>query len=242
MNRQLGNKGERTTLKHGTLLATIAIAGVLLALAAVSAGADVLANNLDPANASSYKVYGPSANGLNGQQAGAAAFTVSTSSDFALNSITAIVKYMSGSARTFELALYSTDSSSNLPYSQIASRTLTIDTASDFTAYTADFGNAIRLTAGTTYWAAIQAPTPGSDMYLSLKKGTTLSDNARAMYGNMGAKLPDGTAVPPYWMHMWTPGFEIQGTPLPEPSALLALSVGTSILAFTRRRRYLAGK
>lgn len=235
MNRQVG---KHIPLKQGMAPAIIAIVIVMLALTALSAGADVLANNLDPGNATSYKIYGPSANGLNGQQAGAAAFTVPISSDFDMISITAIVKYVSGSATTFELALYGNNASSNLPLSQIASQTLTIDTASDFTAYTADFGNTVRLTAGATYWAAVQAPTPGSDIYLSLKKGTTLSDNARAMLANMGGKLPDGSPAPPYWMHMWTPGLEVQGSPVPEPSALLALSSGVaSMLGLVWRRR-----
>jgi hypothetical protein len=235
---QLGRFRPRRSV---TLLLTFA----MLLVTAVSAMSYVLVSNLDPANQGVQTVKGTIASGLNGQTAGGISFTVPTAASYYLNSISLDAKYSSGASTSFEIAIYS--DSSNLPSAQLFSRTLAIDNVSTtLKTYTADFGTGTELTAGTTYWAIVQATGATNDLTFTVRKGTLLPDDPdglrRAMYGNMGAKLPDGvTPAPPYWMHMWTPGIQVLGTfgtPVPEPSGLLALSCGTiSSVGYVIRKR-----
>ena len=213
----------------------VALAVAVLLAVAVSVCADMLVSNLDPANAGHQTVYGPNANGLYGETGGGVSIIVPSTSNYYLNTISAICMYVSGNSTTFELALY--DDLAGLPGSKVASRSLVAATTSSYAAYTADFGSHVQLTAGNTYWAAILAPGADNDLKLYIKKGTTLDGSRRAMYGNMGETLPDGSPKPPYWMHMSTPGFEVDGSPVPEPSGLLALSGGVAALIGLARRR-----
>ena len=200
---------------------------VVVRLAATSAGADVLFGNLDPANPGIHTVKG--ANGAGGYAAetrGGVGFT--PGADFYLNTMTVGVKWLSGTSTSFVLALYG--NASGLPGAQLASRTIVANSGTAFTSYTADFGGSTLLSAGNTYWAIIQTPAL-SDSQFAIQKGfNNFPDEMKAMYGNMGAGEP-------YWMHMWTAGFEIVGTAVPEPSSLAALVGGVGLLGFGIRRR-----
>lgn len=216
------------------LLITLSFA-LVLAVATAPAGADVLLNNLDPANTGLHTVKGPGGTaGIYGETRGGVSFSIAPGTDYYLNLVTIGAKYVSGSATSFQLALYG-DDGSGLPGSQITSRTLVVDSSGVFKPYTADFGSLV-LSAGTTYWAIVQAPS-SSDIQLAVQRGTSLDSSRRAMFGNMGETYPNGDPKEPYWMHMWTAGFEITGSPVPEPSGLVAIIGGLGCLSVLKRRR-----
>lgn len=211
------------------------LSAIIMLAAATGASADILVNNLGADPAKYNTVYGPNARGLNRETGGAISF--SPTSNCYLNSISVIANYVSGNAASFDLALFSDNA--GLPSSLIAgaSRTITPDGLGVFKTYSADFGSSILLTAGTTYWAVAWTTGASNDIVLNLQKGpfdannsTILPSERIAMYGNMGGTNPDGSPLLPYWMHMWNPGIQVTGSPVPEPSGLLALLGGIAPL------------
>ena len=232
------------SLKAAKAWLILAILPVALALAAVSAGADVLVDNVGSGTAFD-DIQGPMANGYwQGETRGAVSFTVPTPSDYYLSSISVVAKYIEGTNTLFELALYDNnpnDTRSPIPGSEIVSQSTIVNTNGDFATYTADFGTSALLTSGATYWAVVQTSGSDSDLHLGVLKGLTgsslLPSARRAMYGNM-LKHGDTGTVAPYWMHMFNDSIRVTGSPVPEPTSLAALSGGIlSLIGFATRRR-----
>lgn len=224
-----------------SLLLRSALIGLLFT--ATSAGAAVMVDNFGSDTAIN-EIQGPQAIGhWQGEARGAISFTVPTTTNYYLDSISVIAKYMGGTTTSFQLALYDNnpnDTRSPIPGSQIASQTLVAETSGNFSTYTADFNTSTVLTAGTTYWAVVQSTDPGSDLYLGVMKGVTganlLPSTQRAMYGNM-LLYGDTTVKDHYWMHMYNPSIKVEGSAVPEPSSLLALFAGIAPLVGIAKNR-----
>lgn len=221
------------TIRQSAVLAALVVA---VAIMATAASADVLLDNLGADMAArQYNVLGQTyTTDPNGETRGGTSFTVSTASNYRLDSISAIVQYVSGGTSSFEFALYD-NTSSGLPGNQIASAVATADPSGVLKLCSAGFNTDTILLAGNTYWAILQAST-GSNIKIGVLKGTSLPGTGRyAMYGNMGAKDTSGNSLPPYWMPMWTPGIQVTGTAVPEPASAVVLLIG-SVVALARRR------
>lgn len=226
-------------------LNTLGIIVLLTLIGVVANASTVLVNNLDYVNASQsdpYIVSGPLGDGDYGlgEAREAVNFTVPVGAkDYYLNEVSVLAEYVSGNANDLQLALYASDGLSKkgvangLPGTQLASLTLTLDTAyTDFKEYTANFENSIVLSAGKTYWATVESTDPKSDLLVAVQHGTTLGSKRYSMYSNMGAGTPS-------WMYMDQAGLKVTGSPVPEPSSFLIIFTGLAACVLIVRRKSL---
>lgn len=241
------------TATHGFPTVMLILSEIILMLTvATGAGADVLLDNFGALSGTTYDdIQGYASQGKWQHEASGGVSFTPTGSDYALNTISVIAKYFSGTSTSFELSLYSNDTNdtrSPIPGTRIASRTITLNASSaNYSVYTADFGSDILLARDTVYWAVVEASSPTSDVYFGVLKGVlpALPSARRAMFSNMQLRLnADGTTnttvKDPYWMHMYNDSLQVTATAVPEPSGLLALVGGiTSLVGFAglQRRR-----
>lgn len=95
------------------------------------------------------------------------------------------------------------------------------------------------LLGGTPYWLAVTAADASSnvswrrDTSTDINTATNLAGADTSISGPWGLIAAGATA---------RPGFEIDGTPVPEPNTLILLAMGLVCVGFTARRRLLSPK